>query len=109
MRNLKRSPPGELVNRNTWGLTLRQCDVLRYLLDGESNKEIAAHVGMAEGTVKARVCELLTHFKVTTRAMLIVAVADELKLPRVSTLIPRGVPSTPPRRRRAVQPYRRRA
>jgi DNA-binding NarL/FixJ family response regulator len=48
-------------------LTERQVDVLRYLRDGLSNKEIAARLGIAEKTVKAHVAAIFRTLNVVNR------------------------------------------
>jgi DNA-binding CsgD family transcriptional regulator len=45
--------------RAQWKLTARELDVLRLLVMGESNKEIAAHLGCHEGNVERHVTSLL--------------------------------------------------
>ncbi|SAL06283.1 two component LuxR family transcriptional regulator [Caballeronia calidae] len=53
----------------------REEAVLDLLRQGLGNKEIAAKLGVAEGTVKAYVSALLTRYKVRSRAQLIVVTA----------------------------------
>jgi DNA-binding NarL/FixJ family response regulator len=50
------------------GLTARQIDVLRELLEGKSNKQICRDLNLAMGTVKAHVTAVLTVMGVNTRA-----------------------------------------
>lgn len=52
-------------------LTRRQAELLDWLLAGRSNREIAEHVHLAEGTVKNHVSALLLMFGVRSRAELI--------------------------------------
>ncbi|HRN77462.1 response regulator transcription factor [Ottowia sp.] len=52
-------------------LTRRQAEMLDWLLAGRSNREIAEHVHLAEGTVKNHVSALLLMFGVRSRAELI--------------------------------------
>ncbi|GGY21760.1 response regulator transcription factor [Paludibacterium paludis] len=52
-------------------LTPRQQDVLRLLLSGKRNKEIARELGMSAGTAKNHVAGLLRSFSVDTRSRLI--------------------------------------
>ena len=52
-------------------LTRRQAELLDGLLAGRSNREIAEHVHLAEGTVKNHVSALLLMFGVRSRAQLI--------------------------------------
>jgi len=48
-------------------LTDRQVDVLRYLRDGLSNKEISAHLGIAEKTVKVHIAAIFKTLNVVNR------------------------------------------
>lgn len=55
-------------------LSKRECDVLRHLSNGLANKAIAAHLGIAESTVKGYVGELtaeldMTRLQLTTWAV----------------------------------------
>ncbi len=45
--------------KKTWNLTPRQVDILSCLVKGATNKEIAAELGCAEGTVELHVTEVL--------------------------------------------------
>lgn len=49
-------------------LTRRECDVLRQLTRGLSNKEIARHLSLSEATVKNHVHEVLGKLRVRRRA-----------------------------------------
>ncbi|MEO5671721.1 MAG: response regulator transcription factor [Ramlibacter sp.] len=57
------------------GLTLRQVDVLRELLDGKSNKQICRDMNLAMGTVKGHVAAILDAMQVGSRAEAIAAAA----------------------------------
>ena len=59
------------------GLTSRQVDVLRQLLEGKSNKQICRDMNLAMGTVKGHVAAILHALDVNTRAEAIAA-ADRL-------------------------------
>jgi DNA-binding NarL/FixJ family response regulator len=48
-------------------LTERQVDVLRYLKDGLTNKEISAHLGIAEKTVKVHIAAIFKTLNVVNR------------------------------------------
>ena len=48
-------------------LTERQVDVLRHLKDGLSNKEISAHLGIAEKTVKVHIAAIFKTLNVVNR------------------------------------------
>ena len=57
------------------GLTQRQDLVLRQLLDGRSNREIADTLSISEETVKSHVAAILRHFDVQNRTQAVVAAA----------------------------------
>ena len=48
-------------------LTDRQVDVLRYLRDGLTNKEISANLGIAEKTVKVHIAAIFKTLNVVNR------------------------------------------
>ena len=54
-------------------LTRRQMDVLSRLAVGQSNKEIARDLGLAEGAVKLHVTSILKSFGVSNRTQAVVA------------------------------------
>jgi DNA-binding NarL/FixJ family response regulator len=56
-------------------LTQRQELVLRCLLDGLANREIAEHLHVSEETVKTHVAAILRHFDVQNRTQAVVAAA----------------------------------
>jgi DNA-binding NarL/FixJ family response regulator len=56
-------------------LTQRQELVLRCLLDGFANREIAEHLHVSEETVKTHVAAILRHFDVQNRTQAVVAAA----------------------------------
>jgi DNA-binding NarL/FixJ family response regulator len=58
------TPPSPLSHP----LTSRQCDVLRGLAGGLSNKEIASRLHLSEATVKRHVADILTRLELPTRA-----------------------------------------
>jgi DNA-binding NarL/FixJ family response regulator len=60
-------------------MTERQLDVLKYLRDGLSNKEISANLGIAEKTVKAHVAAIFRTLNVVNRTQAANAVR-EMKL-----------------------------
>jgi DNA-binding NarL/FixJ family response regulator len=62
------------------GLTSRQHDVLRLLGQGQSNKEIARVLGLAEGTVKLHISAILRVLGVHNRTGAVVAAARLLGL-----------------------------
>lgn len=55
-------------------LTERQRDVLKLMVQGQSNKQICRELGLAEPTVKIHVTAILRALNVTSRAQAIVAV-----------------------------------
>ena len=57
------------------GLTHRQDLVLRELLDGRSNRDIADTLSISEETVKSHVAAILRHFDVQNRTQAVVAAA----------------------------------
>jgi DNA-binding NarL/FixJ family response regulator len=65
---------------DTLGLTPRQHDVLRLLGRGQSNKEIARVLGLAEGTVKLHISAILRALDVPNRTSAVIAAARLLGL-----------------------------
>lgn len=63
-------PPAEPIAQ---GLTARQTDVLRLLMDGKSNKQICRDMNLALGTVKGHVAAILNALNVSSRAQAIAA------------------------------------
>jgi len=59
--------------RDDWGLTPRQCEVLRLISRGSSNREISSALGLAERTVEIHVTDLLRKSGLDGRARLIAA------------------------------------
>jgi DNA-binding NarL/FixJ family response regulator len=57
------------------GLTQRQELVLKCLLDGKSNRDIAEQLFLSEETVKSHVAAILRHFDVQNRTQAVVAAA----------------------------------
>jgi DNA-binding NarL/FixJ family response regulator len=63
-------------------LTDREQQVLGDVVEGLTNKEIAARVGVSEGAVKATLQQLFRKTRVRTRAQLVrVAIEDSLDVP----------------------------
>ncbi|MBJ6763612.1 LuxR family transcriptional regulator [Myxococcaceae bacterium JPH2] len=54
-----------------WALTAREIQVLEHVVQGETNKAIAAHLGCAERTVEVHVTHLLNKAQVESRSALI--------------------------------------
>lgn len=67
------------LRTNEYGLTCRQMEVLRHISAGLSNKEIAAAVHLAEGTVKIHVAAVYQVLRVNSR-MEAVRMAERLGL-----------------------------
>jgi DNA-binding NarL/FixJ family response regulator len=63
-------PPGHGVSVSRGPFTTREKEVLRMLVAGCSNKDIAVPLGIAERTVKAHVAKLLRKVGVTNRVLL---------------------------------------
>lgn len=70
----------ELTRREQRAITDRERDVLERLCRGESNKTIAAAMGMSEQGAKAHVSRLFLKFGVSNRAGLATAAAERLSL-----------------------------
>jgi DNA-binding NarL/FixJ family response regulator len=67
------------LNTNDYGLTQRQMQVLAYLAQGLSNKQIAESINLAEGTVKIHVAAVYQALRVNNR-MEAVRMAEKLGL-----------------------------
>jgi len=78
-RELAASASAFAVRAAEKGLTNRQIEVLRELLEGKSNKQICRSLNLAMGTVKVHVTAVLSALGVSTRAEAIAA-ADKLGL-----------------------------
>lgn len=63
------SKDGAIVSkgRNVYKLTPREMDILSHIAKGESNKHIAAELGIVDGTVKLHVRQVLKKLGVKTR------------------------------------------
>jgi DNA-binding NarL/FixJ family response regulator len=57
------------------GITRRQNDVLRYLVQGMPNKRIASKLAISLPVVKKHVSDLLAHFQVVSRTQLVARIA----------------------------------
>jgi DNA-binding CsgD family transcriptional regulator len=62
------TPMPEHLNRPDGSLTSREREVLEFLRTGATNAQIAAGLGVSEGTVKSHVRQLFRKLGVTTRA-----------------------------------------
>lgn len=65
----------EVVAAETLGLTPRQVDVLRLLIDGRSNKSIALALELAPSTVKTHLEDIFQRLDVHSRTQAVVAAA----------------------------------
>jgi len=64
----KRNPGTSLFGtHDRYGLTERECGVLGLLVSGQSNKEIASHLHVSEGTVKVHMNHILRKLKASSR------------------------------------------
>jgi len=72
--------PVATASLDVLGLTPRQHDVLRLLGRGQSNKEIARVLGLAEGTVKLHISAILRALGVDNRTQAVVTAARLLGL-----------------------------
>ena len=59
------------------GVTKRQGDVLRLLVQGMPNKRIATNLGISVPVVKKHVSDLLAHFRVVSRTQLVAHIAEQ--------------------------------
>lgn len=58
------------------GLSPRQVDVLRLLIDGKANKDICRRLNLSESTVKTHLAAIFRKLRVKTRTQAVVAVAQ---------------------------------
>jgi NarL family two-component system response regulator YdfI len=75
-RVLDRLPAGDDAARASLALTERELEVLGRVAQGEGSKEIAAHLGITERTVKAHLASIYNKLGVDSRAAAI-AVASQ--------------------------------
>lgn len=77
-RTITRRTPEEtpLSPELLYALTRKQLLVLERMAKGESNKQIAYHLNIAETTVKAHVSEILRKLNVSNRVQAILSVVD---------------------------------
>lgn len=71
---VSQQPYREKTDPRDLGLTPREFEVLRWVVHGKSNKEIAKNLGIETQTVKNHLRPIFSRFNVTKRTELIVAV-----------------------------------
>ena len=78
---------GTHPNDPSLGLTTRQLDVFRLLIEGKSNKQIARVLALSESTVKTHLQAIFERLGISTRAQAVVVAAREgWQLPPPSAL-----------------------
>jgi len=73
--DLPHTPIGGRAEPAEFGLTERQAEVLALMARGKSNREIAEHLGLTEGTVKIHITAIFKALGVSSRTQALVAVA----------------------------------
>lgn len=58
------------ANRSIPGLTQAECQIVRLIADGQSNKEIAASLFLSEGTIKNYITEILGKLELRDRTQI---------------------------------------
>ena len=76
---LSQSGAGHSFGRDAPALTARQRDVLLLLAQGQTNKEIARSLGLAQGTVKMHVASIMNVLEADNRTQAVLA-AERLNL-----------------------------
>ncbi|MBX2839126.1 MAG: response regulator transcription factor [Gammaproteobacteria bacterium] len=69
-----KKPPSQT---NSYHLTAREMDILHYIAKGWSNKDIARHLGIVDGTVKLHVRAVLKKLKVKSRVQAAILAVSE--------------------------------
>jgi two-component system nitrate/nitrite response regulator NarL len=77
LRELRVRRRQAIEEQSTEPLTRRECEVLRLLGRGLSNKAIARHLSLSEATVKNHVHEILTKLRVRRRAEAMVCLREK--------------------------------
>lgn len=67
--------PGQSASAEDFGLTERKAEILSLIVRGKSNREIAAHLDLTEGTVKIHITSIFKSLGVSSRTQALVAVA----------------------------------
>ena len=65
------------VDPSKIGLTERQCEVLRLMSRGKSNRDIASLLGLSEGTVKVHMTAIFKALGVSSRTQAMVAITQQ--------------------------------
>ncbi|MFE8700820.1 response regulator [Cytobacillus sp. FJAT-54145] len=71
------SPKNDTGKNANYGLTDRELDVLRLIVKGKNNREIAQSLYLAEGTVKNHISRIYSKLEVTDRVDVILRVQEE--------------------------------
>ena len=71
MMNGDRSLSDTTTKASTWGLSLRQSEVMNLIAQGRSNREIARELFLTEKTVKNHINQIFSKLQVQTRAQAI--------------------------------------
>ena len=71
-----RAAMGGMAEPSEFGLTERQAEVLSLMASGKSNRDIAALLGLSEGTVKIHLTAIFKALGVTSRTQAIVAASN---------------------------------
>lgn len=74
---VQRDEPTSSVEKGNYNLTPREMDILRHIARGQSNKDIAAALGIVDGTVKLHVRAVLKKLKVQSRVQAAVLAISE--------------------------------
>lgn len=69
------SPPVAATQDNTLGLSARQLEVLKLLIEGKSNKLICRELELSESTVKTHLAAVFRKLEVSSRTQAVVAAA----------------------------------
>ena len=73
------SPPAALKGERNCGLTAREMEILQLIVEGQSNKEIASHLGLSANTVSVHRANIMDALGVHKTAELVVyAIRNEL-------------------------------
>ena len=67
--------PRPVVKPEHLGLTMRQADVLKLLVEGKPNKLICRDLRLSEGTVKVHVSAILRALNVRNRTQVVIELA----------------------------------